>query len=137
MTVMVPDLMLICENMLMAQGFTTADKLASKFYCLYSLLKDLLSKQEHYDWGLRAIKSVLVVAGMLLRSDPNGEEDDILMRALRDFNIAKIVKVDEVVFFGLLNDLFPGRDPPRVVDDALQKSVDDMVAACPISWTTS
>ena len=50
------------------------------------------------------------------------------MRALRDFNIAKIVKVDEVVFFGLLNDLFPGRDPPRVVDDfvtcaALEDSV--------------
>ena len=39
--------------------------------------------------------------------------------------------MDEVVFFGLLNDLFPGRDPPRVVDDALQKSVDDMVAAMP------
>ena len=131
MTVMVPDLVMICENMLMAQGFVTSKSLASKFYTLYSLLKDLLSKQEHYDWGLRAIKSVLVVAGMLLRSDPNGEEDDILMRALRDFNIAKIVKVDEVVFFGLLNDLFPGRDPPRVVDDALQKSVDDMVAAMP------
>ena len=131
MTVMVPDLVMICENMLMAQGFVTSKSLASKFYTLYSLLKDLLSKQEHYDWGLRAIKSVLVVAGMLLRSDPNGEEEDILMRALRDFNIAKIVKVDEVVFFGLLNDLFPGRDPPRVVDDALQKSVDDMVAAMP------
>merc|ERR1712138_141856 len=99
---MVPDLVMICENMLMAQGFVTSKSLASKFYTLYSLLKDLLSKQEHYDWGLRAIKSVLVVAGMLLRSDPNGDEDDILMRALRDFNIAKIVKVDEVVFFGLL-----------------------------------
>ena len=37
--------------------------LASKFYGLYSLLRDLLSKQLHYDWGLRAVKSVLVVAG--------------------------------------------------------------------------
>ena len=44
MTVMVPDLVLICENMLMAQGFTTAKALASKFYTLYALLKDLLSK---------------------------------------------------------------------------------------------
>ena len=63
MTVMVPDLMLICENMLMAEGYVEAKSLASKFYGLYSLLKDLLSKQEHYDWGLRAVKSVLVVAG--------------------------------------------------------------------------
>ena len=129
MTVMVPDLVMICENMLMAQGFVTAKSLASKFYTLYSLLKDLLSKQEHYDWGLRAIKSVLVVAGMLLRTDPNSDEDDILMRALRDFNIAKIVKIDEVVFFGLLGDLFPGLDPPRVVDETLEKSVDAMVAS--------
>lgn len=63
MTVMVPDLVLICENMLMAQGFVDAKTLASKFYGLYSLLKELLSKQLHYDWGLRAVKSVLVIAG--------------------------------------------------------------------------
>jgi dynein heavy chain, axonemal len=49
-TVMVPDLVLICENMLMAEGFTCAKVLASKFYGLYSLLRDLLSKQMHYDW---------------------------------------------------------------------------------------
>jgi dynein heavy chain, axonemal len=42
MTVMVPDLILICENMLMAEGFVTAKGLASKFFCLYSLLKALL-----------------------------------------------------------------------------------------------
>ncbi|KAH8057769.1 hypothetical protein JL722_6307 [Aureococcus anophagefferens] len=128
MTVMVPDLVMICENMLMAQGFVSAKSLASKFYSLYSLLKDLLSKQEHYDWGLRAIKSVLVVAGMLLRTDPDSDEDNILMRALRDFNIAKIVKADEVVFFGLLNDLFPGLDPPRHRQDAgavVEKAVEE------------
>jgi dynein heavy chain len=119
MTVMVPDLVLICENMLMAEGFVSAKVLASKFYTLYNLLKDLLSKQEHYDWGLRAIKSVLVVAGSMKRSSPDLPEDALLMRALRDTNTPKIVQADEVVFFGLLGDLFPGLDPPRVVDDAL------------------
>ena len=34
MTVMVPDLILICENMLMAEGFVTAKALASKFFFL-------------------------------------------------------------------------------------------------------
>ena len=63
MTVMVPDMVLICENMLMAEGFTDAKILASKFYGLYALLRDLLSAQKHYDWGLRAVKSVLRVAG--------------------------------------------------------------------------
>ena len=127
MTVMVPDLTLICENMLMAEGFVTAKELASKFYCLYSLLKALLSAQLHYDWGLRAIKSVLVVAGGFKRAEPKLAEDALLMRALRDFNIPKIVREDEVVFFGLLGDLFPGIDPPRKRDERLESFV---VQAC-------
>ena len=128
MTVMVPDLILICENMLMAEGFVTAKALASKFYCLYSLLAALLSAQLHYDWGLRAIKSVLVVAGSFKRAEPDMAEDAILMRALRDFNIPKIVREDEVVFFGLLGDLFPGKDPPRMRDEGLEAFVNHACA---------
>jgi dynein heavy chain len=120
MTVMVPDLVLICENMLMAEGFELAKELASKFYGLYSLLKELLSKQLHYDWGLRAVKSVLVVAGAFKRAEPDVAEAAILMRALRDFNTPKIVAEDAVIFFGLLADLFPGIDPPRAVDEELE-----------------
>lgn len=61
----VPDFELICEIMLVAEGFQEAKILARKFITLYTLCKELLSKQDHYDWGLRAIKSVLVVAGSL------------------------------------------------------------------------
>ena len=68
-TVVVPDLELICENMLMAEGFIYAKTLAKKFVTLYFLCKDLLSKSDHYDWGLRAIKSVLVVAGGFKRAE--------------------------------------------------------------------
>jgi dynein heavy chain len=118
-TVMVPDLVLICENMLMAEGFTEGKILASKFYGLYSLLRELLSKQTQYDWGLRAVKSVLVVAGGFKRLEPDLAEEALLMRALRDFNTPKIVREDEVVFFGLLADLFPGINPPRKLDPAL------------------
>ena len=122
-TVMVPDLVLICENMLMAEGFTNGKVLASKFYGLYSLLRDLLSKQMHYDWGLRAVKSVLVVAGGFKRMEPNLQEEALLMRALRDFNTPKIVREDEVVFFGLLGDLFPGINPPRKINPELEEYV--------------
>ena len=133
MTVMVPDLVLICENMLMAEGFTMAKILASKFYGLYSLLSELLSKQLHYDWGLRAVKSVLCVAGSFKRAEPDMPEPDLLMRALRDFNIPKIVAEDSVIFFGLLGDLFPRADPtisilddpPRMRDWDLEAKVKD------------
>lgn len=106
-TVVVPDLELICENMLMAEGFVDAKVLAKKFVTLYMLCKDLLSKQLHYDWGLRAIKSVLVVAGVFKRNEITVSEAALLMRALRDFNLPKIAFADLDIFFGLLGDLFP------------------------------
>lgn len=65
----VPDFELISEIMLVAEGFIDARILARKFITLYTLCKELLSKQDHYDWGLRGIKSLLVVAGSLRRSD--------------------------------------------------------------------
>ena len=69
--------------------------------------------QEHYDWGLRAIKSVLVVAGTLRRADPDMSEDKVLMRALRDFNIPKITVEDMAIFLNLIADLFPAVDVER------------------------
>ncbi|XP_054702769.1 dynein axonemal heavy chain 9 isoform X1 [Grus americana] len=112
----VPDFELICEIMLVAEGFIEARALARKFITLYQLCKELLSKQDHYDWGLRAIKSVLVVAGSLKRGDPERPEDQVLMRSLRDFNIPKIVTDDVPVFMGLIGDLFPALDVPRKRD---------------------
>ena len=78
----VPDFELICEIMLVAEGFLEARLLARKFITLYSLCKELLSKQDHYDWGLRAIKSVLVVAGALKRGDPDRPEDQVKYQSL-------------------------------------------------------
>ncbi|XP_040979289.1 LOW QUALITY PROTEIN: dynein heavy chain 17, axonemal [Aquila chrysaetos chrysaetos] len=119
----VPDFELICEIMLVAEGFIEAKLLARKFITLYTLCKELLSKQDHYDWGLRAIKSVLVVAGSLKRGDPGRAEDQVLMRALRDFNIPKIVTDDLPVFMGLIGDLFPALDVPRKRDLNFEKII--------------
>uniref|UniRef100_A0A8C5WIH4 Dynein axonemal heavy chain 17 n=1 Tax=Leptobrachium leishanense TaxID=445787 RepID=A0A8C5WIH4_9ANUR len=123
----VPDFELICEIMLVAEGFIDARLLARKFITLYQLCKELLSKQDHYDWGLRAIKSVLVVAGSLKRGDPDRPEDQVLMRALRDFNIPKIVTDDMPVFMGLIGDLFPALDVPRKRDLDFEKFVKQAV----------
>ena len=94
-----------------------------KFITLYELCKELLSKQDHYDWGLRAIKSVLVVAGSLRRTDPNLPEDQVLMRALRDFNIPKIISDDLYIFHGLITDLFPSMNVPRKRNEAFEAIV--------------
>eukprot|EP00976_Prorocentrum_cordatum_P067883 1178917-Prorocentrum_minimum.AAC.1 len=81
---------------------------------LYRLAKEQLSKQFHYDFGLRALKSVLVMAGALKRGSPDLSEELVLMRALRDMNLPKFVFDDVPLFLGLINDLFPGLDCPRV-----------------------
>lgn len=72
-------------------------------------------EQFHYDWGLRAVKSVLLVAGKLKRCDPHIDEEAVLMRALRDFNTPKIVSADTPIFLRLIADLFPSMDlAPKV-----------------------
>lgn len=43
------------------------------------------------------------------------------MRALRDFNIPKIVTDDMPVFMGLIGDLFPALDVPRKRDLDFEK----------------
>ena len=113
-TMIVPDLQQICEIMLFSEGFNTAKSLAKKMTVLYKLAKEQLSKQYHYDFGLRALKSVLVMAGALKRGSPDLSEQIVLMRALRDMNLPKFVFDDVPLFLGLISDLFPGLDCPRV-----------------------
>ncbi|KAL3988340.1 receptor tyrosine-protein kinase erbB-2 [Sarotherodon galilaeus] len=124
----IPDFELICEIMLVAEGFIDARLLARKFISLYTLCKELLSKQDHYDWGLRAIKSVLVVAGSLKREERSRPEEQVLMRALRDFNLPKIVTSDVPIFLGLISDLFPQLDVPRKRDPKLENAVRQSVS---------
>ncbi|KAL2608324.1 hypothetical protein R1flu_026897 [Riccia fluitans] len=113
-TMIVPDFLQICEIMLFSEGFDTAKVLAKKMTVLYKLAREQLSKQYHYDFGLRALKSVLVMAGSFKRGFPDMSEALVLMRALRDMNLPKFVYEDVPLFLGLINDLFPGLDCPRV-----------------------
>ena len=75
---------------------------------LYKLAREQLSKASHYDFGLRALKAVLVMAGALKRASPEMPEALVLMRALRDMNLPKFVYADVPLFLGLIRDLFPG-----------------------------
>jgi dynein heavy chain len=105
---MIPNYGLIAEIMLAAEGFVSAKRISTKMVQLYKLSSEQLSQQKHYDFGLRAVKSVLVMAGSLKRQNPDMIEDAVLIRAMKDANVPKFLKEDLPLFFAIISDLFPG-----------------------------
>lgn len=67
MAMLVPDYTLIAQVVLFAEGFANAKHLCAKFTYLFKLSSEQLSQQDHYDFGMRAVKSTLVAAGSLKR----------------------------------------------------------------------
>lgn len=92
--------------MLFSQGFRTAETLASKIVPFFNLCAEQLSSQPHYDFGLRALKAVLVSAGHLKRERLQSKdqalegssieiaEQEILIQSVTETIVPKLVAED-------------------------------------------
>jgi dynein heavy chain 2 len=102
----VPDNELIAEVLLYSEGFKHAKQLAQKIICLFTLSRQLLSQQQHYDWGLRALKTILTVSGRLIFEERKKQgkdiasdvESELLIKAIRINTLSKLTFPDMRTF---------------------------------------
>lgn len=134
----VPDNELIAEVNLVTEGFSQSKDLASKIVSLFKLSKQLLSPQQHYDWGLRALKAVLNSGGRLIQSYKTTGEDvspqreyEILIKAVRVNTLSKLTFADTSKFLALIGDVFPGVESSDIHGGDLEVAIRDIMTQKP------
>ncbi|GAB5365644.1 hypothetical protein AAMO2058_001075600 [Amorphochlora amoebiformis] len=125
-----PDIKLIGEVMLYAEGFEHAKDLGHKLVEVYQLSRQLLSSQKHYDWGLRSLKTVLSYGGNLIQRERKAGrkvdwqvEAKLLVGAACINTLSKLTYADSVRFNNLIQDVFSGLKVEDVVNEELKKTI--------------
>lgn len=104
-----PDNELIAEVLMYSQGFHTAHEVSRQLVLVFSLSRQLLSPEIHYDWGLRALKSILSTAEQWLNTGEGADIDEasLIVKALRVSTLSKLTFSDRAAFEQIIADVFP------------------------------
>lgn len=103
-TMLKPDLQLICEAYFLSCGFKAAKLLSQKLFFTLDVCKNLLDIDY---FGLRKIKVILDFCDRKKLLNVNEDEDSILCNSLRSLFEGKIKEDDEKTFDNILKNIFP------------------------------
>ncbi|KAK5121795.1 hypothetical protein LTR85_004670 [Meristemomyces frigidus] len=142
-----PDKEIIAEVMLYSQGFAEAKSLSKQTVPFFDRCSAGLSKQPHYDFGLRALKSVLVSSGGLkrLRLAAGNEkaadfEPQIIVQSIRETIAPKLVREDALLMEKIEAESFPGVQympaSLKKLREALQQVVVERKLVATDAWLT-
>ncbi|TKS81144.1 Cytoplasmic dynein 2 heavy chain 1 [Collichthys lucidus] len=127
-----PDNELIAEVILYSEGFKNGEMLGRKLVAIFNLARELLTPQQHYDWGLRALKTVLKACGSLLQQQRRSQEKDkiqessLVVQALRLNTMSKLTFADSTRFDALVRDVFSGVNFTDVEDQILMHALEEV-----------
>ena len=91
---------MIAEIRLYSFGYKDARRLSQKMVKTFQLSSEQLSSQDHYDFGMRAVNTVIQAAGNNMaaaKGDPDLVEDLLVLSALADSNRPKFLAEDMLV----------------------------------------
>ncbi|CAN3358695.1 dynein heavy chain, cytoplasmic [Diutina catenulata] len=110
-----PDLLTIVEVLMYSRAFTSAKEVANLIVPFFMELPLTLSLQSHYDFGLRAIKSVVVRCGQLKLAGATMSESDIAVLSIQEVILPRLTKEDEVKFRKLISKHFSRQAPEQIL----------------------